>query len=164
MERLKIVSLVLIFVVSLFWFSCGNQPKGSVLDIEVKGLDGRTHNLMEVNGDLILVNFWATWCRPCREEIPELIQLQNEYRDKGLSIVGISMDIGDTGKVKEFAQIWKINYPIFIGNQKAVQRYGGFPGIPVSFLVDKDGNIQKAYMGSVNKEMVEKDLKNLLKR
>ncbi|MCJ7508409.1 MAG: TlpA family protein disulfide reductase [candidate division Zixibacteria bacterium] len=164
MDRRKIVCLVLILIVSALWFNCQKASKGSVLDVQVKGLDDKDYNLTGTKGDLILVNFWATWCPPCKQEIPELIKLQEEYKDKGLGVVGISMDSDGTKKVKQFVEDYKINYTVFIGSQEVVQRYGGFYGIPVSFLVTKEGIIQKAYIGSLNKETVEKDLKTLLKK
>jgi thiol-disulfide isomerase/thioredoxin len=164
MDRLKTACLALILIATTFWFNCQSASRGSVLDVEVGGLDGKTYNLMETKGDLILVNFWATWCTPCKQEIPELVKLQNEYKDRGLSIVGISLDFGDAKKVKEFVEKWEINYAVFVGSQKVIQRYGGLYGIPVSFLVTKQGIIQKTYIGSLTKEMVEKDLKILLKK
>ncbi|HEX9917489.1 MAG TPA: TlpA disulfide reductase family protein [candidate division Zixibacteria bacterium] len=164
MDRWKIVCSVLILIVSVPWYNCQKASKGSVLDVQVKGLDDKIYNLTTIKGDLILVNFWATWCPPCKREIPELIKLQEEYKNKGLGVVGISVDTEGTKKVRQFVEDYKINYTVFIGNQEVVQRYGGFYGIPVSFLVSKEGIIQKAYIGSLNKEIVEKDLKTLLKK
>ena len=164
MEKLKSVSLVALFAISLFLFNCQAKPKGSALDVEVKDFDGKIYNLMEVKGELILVNFWAMWCNPCKQEIPELIELQNEYKNKGLTVVGISLDVGDAKKVKEFAEKESINYLIYIGNNKTVQRYGGLSGIPASFLVDRQGIIKKRYFGSLDKETVEKDIDVLLSK
>jgi len=162
MGKLKSVSLIVLLAMSLLLLSCQAKPKGSVLDVEVKDFDGKTFNLMEVKGELILVNFWAVWCSPCKQEIPELIKLQSEYKNKGLTVVGISLDVGDAKKVKEFAEKEYMNYLVYIGDNRTVQRYGGLPGIPASFLVDRQGDIKKRYFGSLNKEIVEKDLNTLL--
>ncbi len=164
MERPRVILLVLFVTLNAFLLDCRKGSSSSLLNIELEGLDGKTYDLTGVKGDLILVNFWATWCPPCREEIPELVKLRDGYEGKGLGIVGISMDRGDTRKIKEFALKWNIDYPVFRGGREVVQKYGGLSGLPVSFLIDRGGDIRKVYYGSLNKETVEKDLKLLLKQ
>ncbi|MEN8136585.1 MAG: TlpA disulfide reductase family protein [Thermodesulfobacteriota bacterium] len=112
-------------------------------------------------GKVLLVNFWATWCPPCRKEIPALIRLQDEYKDKGFSVIGISMDEGGRKVVSKFIKKLKVNYPVFIGKAKIGRGFGGVMGIPVSFLVDRDGNLVKRLDGYISEKVLNRELKKL---
>ena len=127
----------------------------SVMDDGV--VDSRHHQ-----GKVLLVNFWATWCAPCREEIPSLIKLHDKYKAKGFAVIGISMDTGSRRLVRRFVEKSGITYPVALGNSKTARAFGGVFGIPQSFLVDRQGRIVKSYMGLVEPETIERDLAALL--
>ena len=115
-------------------------------------------------GKVLLINFWATWCGPCREEIPSLIELRKEFGKDGFEVVGISMDEGGRRLVSRFSEKMNINYPLVMGNSKVARAFGGIIGIPQSFLVDRDGKIVNSYAGLINHDVLEKDIKELLAR
>ncbi|MFN4149683.1 MAG: TlpA disulfide reductase family protein [Candidatus Sericytochromatia bacterium] len=116
--------------------------------------------LSSLKGKLVLVNFWATWCPPCRMEIPTFIELKNEYGSKGFEIVGLATESPE--KLLAFMNENKINYPIGITNAKTYKDYDDIQSIPTSFLIDKNGVIIKKYMGIQFKTFLEKDIKNNL--
>lgn len=114
-------------------------------------------------GKILLINFWATWCGPCREEIPSLVSLQSEHGAKGFSVIGIAMDESSRKAVDKFAKKTGITYPVAMGNTKTARAFGGIAGIPQSFLVNRDGIVVKSYMGLVEKDQLEQDIAPLLK-
>jgi len=126
-------------------------------------IDGKAIDSATFKGKALLVNFWATWCPPCRKEIPSLIALQEKYGAKGFSVIGISTDQGGSSLVAKFAQKMNINYPVVISDNDTPRNFGNILGIPTSFLVDKDGNVRKRYDGYVDHETLERDLLQFLK-
>lgn len=129
---------------------------------ELKGLDGETVAFSDFEGKVVLIDFWATWCPPCRKSIPEFVELQKEYGDEGFVIVGISLDRKGAGVVKPFAEKMNINYPIVLGNQKVVAAFGGIRGIPTAFVVNREGEIVHKHVGYAPKSAFEKQIKPLL--
>jgi thiol-disulfide isomerase/thioredoxin len=111
---------------------------------------------------VVLVNFWATWCGPCRAEMPGFDEVYKKYRSKGFEIVGISLDRGGWRDVTPFLKKLPVSYPVVIGNGDLVEAYGNFDAIPTSFLVDAKGNIIKRHIGYLSKEDLEKEIKGLL--
>jgi cytochrome c biogenesis protein CcmG, thiol:disulfide interchange protein DsbE len=161
-ERKEIVGAVAVFALlgTLLWTeSCswlemggGNKspkitPAGSemAVDFTAKNLDAKDVKLSDFKGKVVLVNFWAVWCGPCQEEIPELVQLYNAYRDKGFVIVGVS-DPSDLKEIKSFVNEHKMNYPVVIDNGDISDEYN-VSGFPTSFLIDRNGKIVKKYPG-----------------
>lgn len=116
------------------------------------------------SGKVLLVNFWATWCGPCREEIPSLIKLREDLGKDGFEIIGISMDEGGRSMVSRFSKKMRITYPLAMGNSKVARAFGGIIGIPQSFLVDRGGKIVKSYAGLIDHDVFESDIKKLLAR
>src|ERR1700720_971113 len=112
-------------------------------------------------GKVVVLNFWATWCLPCREEIPLLIELTKKYKDD-LQVVGVSLDEGSPGEVKEFAERFGIGYPIVMGSAELIREYGGVPALPTSFLVNKHGQIVQKHEGSLPPAMIENEIRALL--
>ena len=113
-------------------------------------------------GKVLLINFWATWCGPCREEIPSLLKLRAEYQHEGFEIIGISLDMGSRMTVAKFAKKMSISYPIAMGTPKVARSFGGIMGIPQSFLVDRHGNIVKSYAGMIDHDVLKKDITTLM--
>ena len=124
-------------------------------------LGGKAVKSKDFSGKVLLVTFFATWCPPCRQEVPTLIQLQNDYESKGFSVIGLSVDKKKKVVVKMIKKE-KINYPILMAKSKTGKDFGGIVGIPVSFLVNKQGIIVKRYTGYIQKSLLEKDIKDIL--
>ncbi|NQV30512.1 MAG: TlpA family protein disulfide reductase [Candidatus Marinimicrobia bacterium] len=120
-------------------------------------LNGEKVSLSDFKGKVIIVDFWATWCGPCKMEIPSFIQLQEKYQDD-VVILGISLDQGGPKTVVPFAKKMNINYPIVYGDGSVVQAYGGVRGIPTTFVIDRDFNIQRKYVGYTDHKVFEKDI------
>jgi len=131
-------------------------------DFDLPLLNGGQLKLSTLRGKVILLDFWATWCEPCREEIPHFIDLQKRYGPEGLQIVGISMD-DSPDPVHEFYRQFKINYPVVMGDAKTGELYGGVLGLPIAFLIGRDGRIQVKHIGAVNLTMLEGEIVKLLR-
>jgi len=128
----------------------------------VNDVEGRLLSTAEWRGKVVIVNFWATWCPPCREEIPEMIDLANRYGDR-LQIVGVSEDDDATpDEVREFAHNEKINYPIVMGSGGISREYGGVPALPTSFLVDTNGRVVQKHVGLYPTAVYDREVRALL--
>lgn len=125
-------------------------------------LEGKVVKLLDFRGKVVILDFWATWCPPCREGIPDFIALQEQYGDKGFQMVGISLDQGGVSVVRPFVVENGINYPVLLTDGKVESAYGGIRGIPTTFVIDKTGNIRTKYIGFTQKERFEKDIVALL--
>jgi len=113
---------------------------------EAKDLTGQTISPANYKGKVVLLNFWATWCPPCREEIPELISLQAQYKDR-LQIIGVSEDDDPPEKVEQFAQKNGMNYPIVMATEQITDAYGGVPALPTNFVIDQQGRVMQRHTG-----------------
>jgi cytochrome c biogenesis protein CcmG/thiol:disulfide interchange protein DsbE len=140
--------------------SAGEQPAAP--RVKMVDLDGRAIDTASYNGRVVLINFWAAWCTPCAEEIPQFVALQEKYGSQGLQTIGISMDDKEAA-LRDFYRKYKINYPVVIGNQKIAQEYGGILGLPTSFLVGRDGRIRSKTSGMADFPKLEQDVVALLR-
>lgn len=127
-------------------------------------LSGRSRQVAEWRGSVVVVNFWATWCAPCREEIPMLREMRDKYREKGLEIVGIAIDL--VAKVKEFAKETNISYPILMadaGGIDLLRKLGNAPGgLPYTVFLDRSGRIQRRKLGALRRQELEAWIAELL--
>jgi thiol-disulfide isomerase/thioredoxin len=157
-----------LYLVNRYWIapalrtqamSSGDHPDApaiSLTDIEGKRLD-----LADYKGKVVVLNFWATWCGPCRIEIPGLMEMQNKYAHQGFSVIGISMD-DESGSVVEFYKEFGMNYPVAVGNQRIGELYGGIFGLPTTFLIGRDGRIYAKHTGATNPAVIEDEVQQLL--
>ena len=143
--------------------ACMANPKPANFDFTMKDVDGNDVSLSTYKGKVVLLNFWATWCGPCKAEIPGFVRLQEKYRDKGLVIVGYAVD--DTAdKAKKYAAEYKMNYPILLGEgrDEVQDAYGPIWGIPASFIISKDGKVCRKHMGIAPEAVFEKEVVALM--
>jgi peroxiredoxin len=124
---------------------------------------GNTVRLADYRGKLVLLNFWATWCAPCREEMPRFSQWQRDYGAKGLQVIGVSMD-DDAAPVKEFLGRYPVMYPIVMGDAKLGESFDGVLGLPTSYLIDPQGRILIRYRGETNLVKMSAKIQALLAR
>jgi len=128
----------------------------------LKDVKGNTVKLSDFKGKVLVIDFWATWCPPCRAEIPNFIALQDKYGKQGLVVVGISVDQGGAPVVAAFAEKNKINYPLVLADDKVADQYGVTEGIPTTFVIDRKGNIVARHLGLTEPDVFEKEIKRAL--
>jgi thiol-disulfide isomerase/thioredoxin len=140
--------------------------------VTFKDLQGKNVPLASLTGKVVLVNFWATWCDPCRVEIPWMIEFQRKYAGSGFTVLGVAMDDDGAKAVQPFiqkitfdvnGQQMLMNYPIVIGDDDIADKFGGLIGYPTSFLITRDGKIAKKYLGLVTEEDLDKEIQELLR-
>jgi len=137
--------------------------KGSFApDFTLTTLDGKKVQLSSLKGKAVLVNFWATWCEPCKIEMPWLVDLQKEYGPQGLQILGVSLDDTDTKTVALFAHKMGVNYPILKGTDQVADSYGGADRLPLTFFVDRSGKIVDETVGLVSESVIVDAIKRSL--
>jgi thiol-disulfide isomerase/thioredoxin len=123
-------------------------------------LDGKPVSIAALRGKVVLINFWATWCPPCREEIPDLIALQSKYKDR-LQIIGVSQDSGSVEAVRRFAAAQGMNYPSVISTPEIEKLFPGIYALPTSFIVDRDGKIAQKHIGLLNASLTDVETRSL---
>jgi thiol-disulfide isomerase/thioredoxin len=128
--------------------------------LSIKTIDGKNLSLTDFRGKVVLVNFWATWCSPCRAEIPWLVNLQARYRDH-LSIVGLSLDEGPVDAVKNFARTLRMNYTVAIVSEDVAHEFGEMIGLPTTYLIDRTGRVVSRHTGLISPESLEREVRAL---
>jgi cytochrome c biogenesis protein CcmG/thiol:disulfide interchange protein DsbE len=131
-------------------------------DFDLPDLNGKIVSLQDFEGKVLVINFWATWCPPCEEEMPKLNQLQQKYKKNDLVVIGIALDKDSLDLVEPFVRKKGIEYPILKGNEEILKNLRDFAGVPTTLIVDQNGDIKKKYDGSFDKDDLEKSLKELL--
>lgn len=128
----------------------------------LEALDGKNLSLSDLKGKAVVVNFWATWCGPCKIETPWLVELQNQYGSQGLQVVGVAMDDSGKDEIEKFAKDMGVNYPVLIGKEAVGDAYGGVPALPESFFVGRDGKIVDRIIGLKGRAEIEDSVKKAL--
>jgi thiol-disulfide isomerase/thioredoxin len=126
---------------------CGLAQSSEKVELDLKDINGRALRLADYKGKVVLINFWATWCVPCRSEIPELIKLQSKYKDQGLRIVGITYPPEDLSEVRRYVKNAKVNYPIAIGTKATKALFTESETLPITVVIDRDGNVREIIEG-----------------
>jgi len=168
------VALVVgLFLVNRYWIApvtirqahasglaaAGDHPAAP--DFSLPNIDGGRISLSDYKGKVLMVDFWATWCGPCRVEIPEFVELQNRYRSEGFAIVGISQD-DSPEPVRQFYKEFRMNYPVAMANDEVDQLFGGVIGLPTTFLIGRDGRIYAKHTGTTDIAVFEEEVRTLL--
>ena len=175
MKRSPLVLVVVAFVVALmlyFGYHQARRSGGSLTtrlkqsspapDFSLESLDGKTTRLSDFRGKAVLLNFWATWCGPCKIEMPWFVDFQKQYGTQGLQIVGVAMDDASKEDIGKFAKDMGVNYPILIGKEAVGDQYGGVPALPETFLIARDGKIVDKIIGLRGKAEIEDAIKEAL--
>jgi cytochrome c biogenesis protein CcmG, thiol:disulfide interchange protein DsbE len=139
----------------------GGSAGGIAADFTRNDLSGHPVHLADFHGKVVLLNFWATWCGPCLEEIPAFSHWQQQYGPAGLQVIGVSMD-DDEKPVQHFLQKTPLAYPVVMGDTALAKLYGGVLGLPMTYLIDAHGNIVARYLGGTDVKAVEVRIKKLL--
>ncbi len=169
-QRIRLVLIFsIILLIPVIISACTakeEEERKPAADFSIPDLEGKPVSLSDYKGQIVMINFWATWCGPCREEIPHFVEFQKKYGPEGFTILGLTIDTIDPEEVKEFALEYKMNYPIlYLGKQskQVMKDYGNFRGIPTSFLIDRDGLIIRRVTGLMEKSFWDKEIRSALK-
>jgi peroxiredoxin len=136
--------------------------RNKAADFALKDAEGKVYKLADYKGKVVLVNFWATWCVPCKLEIPWFVDFERQYKGDGFTMLGVSMDEDGWKVVKDYVEKSKINYPVVLGDESTTQKYGGVDALPMSFLVDQQGRIAAVHVGLVERSDYEGEIRALL--
>lgn len=150
---------VLVLFVPMIAVGQDSPPKQLIL----KDIQGRYIRLSDYRGKVVLVNFWATWCPPCRTEIPYLIKLQRDYRSRGLQVIGITYPPQKLAQVRRFVRRAKVNYPVGLGTEKTMSRFTTTETLPITVVIGTDGRVRDIIKGILLPEEFEQKIKPLLK-
>ena len=174
MKRSPLALVVVAFVVAFMLYFGYHQARGpgavsahlkqaSVApDFSLESLDGKTMHLSDLRGKAVLLNFWATWCGPCKIEMPWFVEFQNQYGSQGLQVVGVAMDDASKEDIGKFAKDMGVNYPVLIGKESVGDQYGGVAALPETFLIGRDGKIVDKIIGLKGKAEIEAAVKKAL--
>ncbi len=172
-----IVAAVVIAGMLYFGFHAARRPSATVgaaggqaalkgpklaPDFTLESLDGQTIHLSDYRGKAVLLNFWATWCGPCKIEMPWFVEMQNQYGAQGFQIVGVAMDDSSKDDIAKFAKEMGVNYPVLLGKEAVGDEYGGVPALPESFFISRDGKIVDKIMGLRGRAEIEDSIKKAL--
>jgi thiol-disulfide isomerase/thioredoxin len=165
---LAVLAVAGLYLINRYWIApattrsvraSGDHPMSPTFSLT--DLNGRNLELSTYRGKVVLLDFWATWCGPCRIEIPGFVGLQDRYREEGLAVIGISLDDGPE-PVREFYREFKMNYPVAMGDDKVSELFGGILGLPTTFLIGRDGRIYAKHVGATDISVFEEEIKELL--
>lgn len=175
MHRIRFSCIAALLVSSFVWIGCTGQSRETTErkarmasrkpapDFTLKDSSGASVKLSDLRGKVVLLNFWATWCGPCALEIPWFIEFEQQYKNRGLEIVGVSMDEEGWTVIKPYMEKKKINYRILLGDDSVGQLYGGIDSLPTTFLIDREGHLAyPPHVGLAGKNEYLKEIQMLL--
>ncbi len=151
--------------------NAGQTGSATEPNVTFKDLDGNELSLASLKGKVVVVNFWATWCEPCQVEIPEMIEFQQKYADRGFTLLGVAMDDEGKSVVAPFVQKTQfdvdgkkmnMNYPIVLGNDDLASKFGGIIGLPTTVVISRDGKVVKRFIGLAGSDALESQIQKLL--
>lgn len=159
----KVIRFLIVGIMTTaFLAGCRSGEVRQAADLVLKDVNGVEHSYAELKGVVTIVDFWATWCAPCKAEMPHFEELYQQYQAHGLQIIGISVD-GSAEDVKRFLkEDAQVSYPILMATEPVKKAFGGIEGLPTTFVIDQKGVVYQKYIGFVDKETFEKDIKTLL--
>jgi cytochrome c biogenesis protein CcmG/thiol:disulfide interchange protein DsbE len=131
-------------------------------DFELKDVNGKVVKLSDFRGKAVMVDFWATWCGPCKVEIPWFMDFERKYKDQGFVVIGVAMDDEGWQVVKPFAEEMKMNYRVVLGNDRTADMYGGIEALPTTVLIDRDGRVASMHVGLTGKKEFQDAIEKLL--
>jgi peroxiredoxin len=131
-------------------------------DFELKDQAGQTVRLADFAGKVVLLDFWATWCGPCKASMPWFNDFAIQYGPEGFAVIGISMDAGGWPAVKQFIEKMRINYPIVLGNKRVAYLYGDVESLPLAFLIDREQRVAAIHVGAASRKEFDKAIRTLL--
>jgi len=161
-NRMTLLGIVLAAIVILFSPARGLGQETKAPQLELRDLDGRVVRLSDYQGKVVLINFWATWCPPCRAEMPDLVRRQREYRKQGLQIIGITYPPEKKDRVRRFARSIKVNYPIILGTRQIKARFSSDETLPLTIVIDREGKITDIISGILLRDEFDEKIKPLL--
>jgi len=162
MMRKMLVSALVFMLLLQAVPACSQGGQDKAPSFSLKTHEGKTIDLAKLKGKVVVLNFWATWCGPCRQEIPGFVDAYKRLHGKGVEIIGISLDEGGWDVVQPYVTKANIPYPVVIGDQTLTDAYGGISAIPTTFIVSKDGKIAAKHVGYLSKEELENQIKSVL--
>ena len=173
MKSASIFASTILLSVALFSCSRSRAPEAAAAstsasnlkaapDFALKDANGANVKLSDYRGKVVLLNFWATWCGPCKVEIPWFVEFEQQYKNKGFDVLGIAMDDDGWKAVKPFVEERKMNYRVVLGNDSVATSYGGIDSLPTTFVINQDGRITTSHIGLVNKDDYVKEIQGLL--
>jgi peroxiredoxin len=154
--------LGILFAIVTIVAAPAKAQEASAPQFELKDVNGRIVRLSDYRGKVVVINFWATWCPPCRAEMPDLVKLQREYGKAGLQIIGISYPPQKKSRVARFAKSLKVNYPIALGTRELKARYSSDETLPLTVVIDRDGKVSEIISGILLREEFDEKIKPLL--
>ena len=157
----------------LLWTACANhsvkadsvkpeEARKAAPEFSLKDSDGQTVHLSDYRGKVVLLDFWATWCGPCKIEIPWFMEFEQQLKDRGFAVLGVSMDEDGWNVVKPYIQQYKVNYRILLGNDQVGEIYGGVESLPTTFIIDRQGKIASVHIGLSGKDEFKNAITQLL--
>lgn len=166
-KTLPAIGLTLAMVCALSWTGCAKKSRKSsskpAPEFALKDANGRTVHLSDYRGKVVLLDFWATWCGPCKIEIPWFIDFEREFKDQGFAVLGVSMDEDGWRVIKPYVQSMKMNYRVLLGDDAVSTAYGGLDSLPTTLLIDRQGKIASVHVGvSQGKEEFKNAISQLL--